>query len=249
MGSLEQAFEMATHPEASATSVSVFANAINAEPNGARDAVYMLLDNIRSPREPVALRALEVLDKLLFEVGPPMQAVVGKFKFLNEMIKMISPKYHENRPEVVVATLCKLLQRWAIALPSQAKINEVYSMLKQQNISFPPVDEETKRIARENAPKQPQRFSDRPSPLEEEDAAKAKLLEKLLKSTDPNDLMKANKLIKRMVKKVGTLREVVVSACVRLPACVSACVCLCLFLPVRIRLLPLFDNCAAWFAG
>ena len=36
------------------------------------------------------------------------------------------------------------------------------------------------------------------SPLEE-DKKKAKLLEKLLKSKDPNDLMKANKLIKKMV--------------------------------------------------
>ena len=44
----------------------------------------------------------------------------------------------------------------------------------------------------------------RVSPLEE-DKKKAALLEKLLKSKDPSDLMKANKLIKKMVELVSDL--------------------------------------------
>lgn len=42
----------------------------------------------------------------------------------------------------------------------------------------------------------------RVSPLEE-DKKKAAMLEKLLKSKDPNDLMKANRLIKKMVELVS----------------------------------------------
>ena len=80
--------------------------------------------------------------------------VIGKFKFLNECIKMVSLKvsrhalqkitlqlsdlslqYHENRPAPVVEKVLFLVQHWARNLPDEPKIKEVYNMLKKQGLT------------------------------------------------------------------------------------------------------------------
>ena len=81
-----------------------------------------------------------------------MHMVIGKFKFLNECIKMVSPKvpaaslaavlahshhcpllqYHENRPAPVIQKVLYLVRIWAHNLPDETKVKEVYNMLKKQ---------------------------------------------------------------------------------------------------------------------
>ncbi|EDQ85495.1 uncharacterized protein MONBRDRAFT_34260 [Monosiga brevicollis MX1] len=203
--SLEKLLEEATRPEAEAANwdvIKAFCDKILEEDDGPRDACFMLLDKIRSPRLNVALRALDVLEACVQQCGPPMHSIVGRFKFLNECIKMVSPKYHENRPEPVVQRVLSLIQTWARNLPNEPKVKEVYNMLKRQGMAF--ADSESspnEHVAvGEGYLGVSQTASERPSPLEH-DERQSKMLQRLLQSKDPNDLRKANKLIQKMVRK------------------------------------------------
>ncbi|XP_014644732.1 PREDICTED: ADP-ribosylation factor-binding protein GGA3 isoform X2 [Ceratotherium simum simum] len=119
---------------------------------------------------------------------------VGKFRFLNELIKVVSPKYLGDRvSEKVKTKVIELLYSWTLALPEESKVKDAYHMLKRQGIvqSDPliPVD-------RTLIPSPPPR----PKNPVFDDEEKSKLLAKLLKSKNPDDLQEANKLIKSMVK-------------------------------------------------
>ncbi|KAK2121553.1 hypothetical protein P7K49_002939 [Saguinus oedipus] len=60
---------------------------------------------------------------------------VGKFRFLNELIKVVSPKYLGSRTsEKVKNKILELLYSWTVGLPEEAKIAEAYQMLKKQGI-------------------------------------------------------------------------------------------------------------------
>ena len=52
----------------------------------------MILDKIRHKNSSVALHALTLLEAVTKNCGPPIHDVVAKFRFLNEFIKMVSPK-------------------------------------------------------------------------------------------------------------------------------------------------------------
>ncbi|CAO2646066.1 ADP-ribosylation factor-binding protein GGA3 [Lemmus lemmus] len=119
---------------------------------------------------------------------------VGKFRFLNELIKVVSPKYLGDRvSEKVKTKVIELLFSWTLALPEEAKIKDAYHMLKRQGIvqSDPPIPMDRTLI-----PSPPPR----PKNPVFDDEEKSKLLAKLLKSKNPDDLQEANKLIKSMVK-------------------------------------------------
>ena len=45
------------------------------------------------PQEREAIQSLAVLEAAVKSCGPVFHTEVGKFKFLNEMIKLVSPKY------------------------------------------------------------------------------------------------------------------------------------------------------------
>nr|XP_006118986.1 ADP-ribosylation factor-binding protein GGA1 [Pelodiscus sinensis] len=118
---------------------------------------------------------------------------VGKFRFLNELIKVVSPKYLGSRtPEKVKLKILELMYSWTLGLPHEVKITEAYQMLKKQGIvkCDPKLPDE--------AP-----FSlppPRPKNIIFDDEEKSKMLARLLKSSHPEDLRAANKLIKEMVQ-------------------------------------------------
>lgn len=65
--------------------------------------------------------------------GNPFQAEVGKFRFLNEMIKLVSPKYLGSQTPVnVKQRVLQLMYVWTIDYPKETKIKEAYDMLKKQ---------------------------------------------------------------------------------------------------------------------
>uniref|UniRef100_A0A2I3MIM4 Golgi associated, gamma adaptin ear containing, ARF binding protein 3 n=1 Tax=Papio anubis TaxID=9555 RepID=A0A2I3MIM4_PAPAN len=95
--------------------------------------------------------------------------------------------------EKVKTKVIELLYSWTMALPEEAKIKDAYHMLKRQGIvqSDPPIP-----VDRTLIPSPPPR----PKNPVFDDEEKSKLLAKLLKSKNPDDLQEANKLIKSMVK-------------------------------------------------
>ncbi|XP_001496096.1 ADP-ribosylation factor-binding protein GGA3 isoform X4 [Equus przewalskii] len=171
-----------------------FCDQINKELEGPQIAVRLLAHKIQSPQEWEAVQALTVLEACMKNCGRRFHNEVGKFRFLNELIKVVSPKYLGDRvSEKVKTKVIELLYSWTLALPEESKIKDAYHMLKRQGIvqSDPliPVD-------RTLIPSPPPR----PKNPVFDDEEKSKLLAKLLKSKNPDDLQEANKLIKSMVK-------------------------------------------------
>uniref|UniRef100_A0A8D2INP4 Golgi associated, gamma adaptin ear containing, ARF binding protein 3 n=1 Tax=Urocitellus parryii TaxID=9999 RepID=A0A8D2INP4_UROPR len=171
-----------------------FCDQINKELEGPQIAVRLLAHKIQSPQEWEAVQALTVLEACMKNCGRRFHNEVGKFRFLNELIKVVSPKYLGDRvSEKVKTKVIELLYSWTMALPEEAKIKDAYHMLKRQGIvqSDPPIPMDRTLI-----PSPPPR----PKNPVFDDEEKSKLLAKLLKSKNPDDLQEANKLIKSMVK-------------------------------------------------
>lgn len=67
--------------------------------------------------------------------GRAFHAEIGKFRFLNEMIKLVSPKYQGNStPEAVNQKILQLLYNWTRDYPRETKIKEAYEMLRKQGV-------------------------------------------------------------------------------------------------------------------
>ncbi|KAL4647977.1 ADP-ribosylation factor-binding protein GGA3 [Arapaima gigas] len=171
-----------------------FCDQINKELEGPQIAVRLLAHKIQSPQEWEAIQALTVLEACMKNCGRRFHNEVGKFRFLNELIKVVSPKYLGDRvSEKVKRKVIEMLFSWAVALPDEAKINEAYQMLKRQGIVT--IDPEIP-VDKTLIPSPPARPKNPVFDNEE----KSKLLAELLKSKKPEDLQEANRLIKNMVK-------------------------------------------------
>ncbi|KAM4603250.1 ADP-ribosylation factor-binding protein GGA3a [Polymixia lowei] len=171
-----------------------FCDQINKELEGPQISVRLLAHKIQSPQEWEAIQALTVLEACMKNCGGRFHNEVGKFRFLNELIKVVSPKYLGDRvSEKVKTKVIEMLYSWTVSLPDEAKISEAYQMLKRQGIVS--VDPEVP-LDSTLIPSPPQR----PKNPVFENEEKSRMLAELLKSKKPEDLQEANRLIKNMVK-------------------------------------------------
>ncbi|XP_039621531.1 ADP-ribosylation factor-binding protein GGA1 isoform X1 [Polypterus senegalus] len=193
-------------------SIRVFCEQLNKELEGPQLATRLLAHKIQSPQEWEALQALTVLETCMKNCGKRFHNEVGKFRFLNELIKVVSPKYLGTRaPEKVKLKILELMYSWTVGLPDETKIADAYQMLKKQGIvKQDPILPDDKPLP----PPPP-----RPKNAIFEDEEKSKMLSRLLNSTHPEDLRAANRLIKEMVqedqkrmekisKRVAAIKEV-----------------------------------------
>ncbi|XP_021071832.1 ADP-ribosylation factor-binding protein GGA1 [Mus pahari] len=193
---LEARINRATNPlnkELNWASINGFCEQLNEDLEGPPLATRLLAHKIQSPQEWEAIQALTVLETCMKSCGKRFHDEVGKFRFLNELIKVVSPKYLGSRTsEKVRSKILELLYSWTVGLPEEVKIAEAYQMLKKQGIvkSDPKLPEDA------IFPLPPPR----PKNVIFEDEEKSKMLARLLKSSHPEDLRAANKLIKEMVQ-------------------------------------------------
>uniref|UniRef100_A0A2K5EU82 Golgi associated, gamma adaptin ear containing, ARF binding protein 1 n=1 Tax=Aotus nancymaae TaxID=37293 RepID=A0A2K5EU82_AOTNA len=193
---LEARINRATNPlnkELDWASINGFCEQLNEDFEGPPLATRLLAHKIQSPQEWEAIQALTVLETCMKSCGKRFHDEVGKFRFLNELIKVVSPKYLGSRTsEKVKNKILELLYSWTVGLPEEVKITEAYQMLKKQGIvkSNPRLPDDT------TFPLPPPR----PKNVIFEDEEKSKMLARLLKSSHPEDLRAANKLIKEMVQ-------------------------------------------------
>lgn len=73
-------------------------------PDGYQTAAHALAMRVHSPNPRVALLALDMLNMIMRNGDVYFQAEIGKFRFLNELIKLVSPKYLATRTPVEVRT-------------------------------------------------------------------------------------------------------------------------------------------------
>uniref|UniRef100_A0A3Q3EID4 Golgi associated, gamma adaptin ear containing, ARF binding protein 3 n=1 Tax=Labrus bergylta TaxID=56723 RepID=A0A3Q3EID4_9LABR len=171
-----------------------FCDQINKELEGPQISVRLLAHKIQSPQEWEAIQALTVLEACMKNCGRRFHNEVGKFRFLNELIKVVSPKYLGDKvSEGVKIKVIEMLYSWTMSLPDEAKICEAYQMLKSQGI----VSEDPEIPLDATLIPSP---SPRPKNPVFDDEKKSKRLSELLKSKKPEDLQEANRLIKNMVK-------------------------------------------------
>lgn len=111
---------------------------------------------------------------------------IGKFRFLNELIRLVSPQYDGSRtPKKVKDKILDLLLLWTHTYPNETKIKEAYDMLLKRGVKH----ESAKGVEIK-----------RRDQGEPELAAK---LKGLLQSTRTTDHQAANLLIQNMVKEVS----------------------------------------------
>ncbi|XP_068605556.1 ADP-ribosylation factor-binding protein GGA1 [Brachionichthys hirsutus] len=213
--SLESRINRATNPlnrDTDWISIHAFCDQLNNDLEGPQLATRLLAHKVQSPQEWEALQALLVLETCMKSCGKRFHSEVGKFRFLNELIKVVSPKYLGSRsPEPVKKKVLELIYSWTLGLPDEAKISDAYQMLKKQG------------IIKQDPELPPDKLLNLPPPRPKnaifEDEEKSKTLSRLLNSSHPDDLKAANKLIKEMVqedqkraeklsKRVNTIHEV-----------------------------------------
>ncbi|XP_035759444.1 ADP-ribosylation factor-binding protein GGA2 isoform X2 [Egretta garzetta] len=141
-----------------------------------------------------ALHALTVLETCVNNCGERFHNEIAKFRFLNELIKVLSPKYYGTwSSEKVKSRVTEVIFSWTVWFPQEVKIRDAYQMLKKQGI----VKEDPKLPEDKILPPP----SPRPeSSIFDTDEENSKLLARLLKSSHSEDLQAANRLIKSMIK-------------------------------------------------
>uniref|UniRef100_A0A8C7YJ28 Golgi associated, gamma adaptin ear containing, ARF binding protein 3b n=1 Tax=Oryzias sinensis TaxID=183150 RepID=A0A8C7YJ28_9TELE len=137
---------------------------------------------------------VQVLEACMKNCGKRFHREVGRYRYLNELVKLVSPMYvGASTPEKVKKRIIEMLCSWRVAFPNETKINDAYTALKKQGLVTHepelPVDK-TLIPSPPTRPKHPV--------FDNEDMGK--LLAELLRSKNPEDLQEANRLIKNMVK-------------------------------------------------
>jgi hypothetical protein len=211
---LEALLLEATNPANPVTDVNLvkqFCDTVGRTSEGPLLAARLLGHRIQSPQDQEALHALvilgvrgargvsnhyyrlqAVLEATVKSCGPVFHAEVGKFRFLNEMIKLVSPKYLGlQRPQHVKQKVIELLFRWTKDIPEEKKIEEAYGLLKAQGVVGADPDYVTTAVFAASLPP-------REAELDEEQQKK---LQKLLHSNNLEDLQTANMMIKSIVSK------------------------------------------------
>ncbi|XP_078807690.1 ADP-ribosylation factor-binding protein GGA3 isoform X2 [Oryzias latipes] len=220
--SLESWLNKATHPtnrQEDWEYIIGFCDQVNRELEGPQIAVPLLLHKICS-QEWEALQALtvgsschqahfcpkltqpsmqimcyvQVLEACMKNCGKRFHREIGRYRYLNELVKLVSPMYvGASTPEKVKKRIIEMLCSWRVAFPNETKINDAYTALKKQGLVTHepelPVDK-TLIPSPPTRPKHPV--------FDNEDMGK--LLAELLRSKNPEDLQEANRLIKNMVK-------------------------------------------------
>ncbi|KAM3863441.1 ADP-ribosylation factor-binding protein GGA3 [Diretmus argenteus] len=195
--SLESWLNKATHPtnrQEDWEYIIGFCDQINKELEGPQIAVKLLVHKIHSPQEWEAIQALTVLEACMKNCGRRFHNEIGKYRFLNELIKVVSPKYlGDSVPEKVKTKIIEMLYSWTVAFPGEAKISEAYQTLRRQGLVASDPELPLDKTLIPSPPTRPK------NPVfENEDMGK--LLAELLRSKNPEDLQEANRLIKNMVK-------------------------------------------------
>ncbi|XP_010074285.1 PREDICTED: ADP-ribosylation factor-binding protein GGA2, partial [Pterocles gutturalis] len=149
-------------------------------------APRLLAHKIQSPQEREALHALTVLETCVNNCGERFHSEIAKFRFLNELIKVLSPKYYGTwSSERVKSRVTEVLFSWTVWFPQEVKIRDAYGMLKKQGIvkEDPKVPED--KILPPPSPRSQNSIFDA-------DEEKSKLLARLLKTKHVHWLQEPN---------------------------------------------------------
>ncbi|XP_059618149.1 ADP-ribosylation factor-binding protein GGA1 [Phlebotomus argentipes] len=192
---LDQMIERATNPSSSDLEISAmdaFCYAVRSDPSTTTIATKLLAERIQSMNKKEALNALELLEECMARCGEDFRAKVGTFRFLNELIKLVSRKYNgDTTDKEVKDKILDLMLLWTVDYPAETKIQESYEMLLKQGIKHEPMQ----AIKPSSAPAKPPPKASKPP----EDPNTVKF-QQLLCSKNPADIQAAKLMMVNMVK-------------------------------------------------
>ncbi|XP_072225861.1 ADP-ribosylation factor-binding protein GGA3 isoform X2 [Leuresthes tenuis] len=171
-----------------------FCDQVNRETDGPQTALQLLIRKIYFSQEWEALQALTVLEACMKNCGRRFQYEIGRYRFLNELVKLVSPRYvGTSTPEKVKRKIAEMVYSWTIAFPNETKIRKAYHVMKLYGLVTDHPEHPVDRTLIPSPPPRPKH-----PVFDNEDMGK--LLAELLRSKNPEDLQEANRLIKNMVK-------------------------------------------------
>ncbi|KAM3184432.1 hypothetical protein ACTXT7_008384 [Hymenolepis weldensis] len=166
---------------------------INIDPHGPELALRLLAHKIQSPVEKEALSSLVILDLCVQNCGPNFHQELGKFRFLNEIMKVLLPKHLGLNTSPSVREKCIMLMFvWQRDFGDKyPKLREAYQALKAQNV----ITEDP--VIQDDSERNRERMANR-TDIFKNSRYKDKLA-RLLKSKNPEDFREANAIIKNIV--------------------------------------------------
>uniref|UniRef100_A0A2M4BF51 Putative cytosolic sorting protein/adp-ribosylation factor effector gga n=1 Tax=Anopheles marajoara TaxID=58244 RepID=A0A2M4BF51_9DIPT len=117
--------------------IDQFCLTLKKDPSRMSTARELLVNRIQSTNAKESLLALEALEECMESLGREFRSEINKFRFLNELIKMVSKKYNgEQTPREVSERILNILLTWTNKYePCECdKIQEAYNLLASQGI-------------------------------------------------------------------------------------------------------------------
>lgn len=126
---------------------------------------------------------------------------IGKFRFLNELIRLVSPQYGgATTSKKIKDKILDLLLLWTHTYPHETKIKEAYDMLLKRGVKH----EHVKGVVVPNANGANANGAEtNEAKRDQAEPELAARLKGLLHSSRPADIQAANLLIQNMVKEVS----------------------------------------------
>uniref|UniRef100_A0A182LT63 VHS domain-containing protein n=1 Tax=Anopheles culicifacies TaxID=139723 RepID=A0A182LT63_9DIPT len=186
----------AVHPnnhDLDVSAIDQFCLTLKKDPSKMSIARELLVSRIQSTNTKESLLALEALEECMESLGREFRSEINKFRFLNELIKMVSKKYNgDQTPREVSDRILNILLTWTNKYdPCDCdKIQEAYNLLATQGIQH-----RSQQNVIIRGP--PVRHPDERGPALDKEQQK---LKQLISSGKPENFEKANLLIQNLYR-------------------------------------------------
>ncbi|XP_053681406.1 ADP-ribosylation factor-binding protein GGA1 [Anopheles nili] len=193
---LEGYLRKAVHPnnhDLDVSAIDQFCLTLKKDPSKMSIARELLVNRIQSTNTKESLLALEALEECMDSLGREFRSEINKFRFLNELIKMVSKKYNgDQTPREVSERILNILLTWTNKYdPCDCdKIQEAYNLLATQGIQH---RSQQNVILRGPATRN---MDERSQALDKEQQK----LRQLISSGKPENFEKANLLIQNLYR-------------------------------------------------
>ncbi|KAH8307503.1 hypothetical protein KR018_005581 [Drosophila ironensis] len=133
---MEEMLDRATNPakeRLDELGVQMFCIVVKSNPRLVHKAQEMIVAKVRSTSVSEATRAISILEECMTQCGDDFQDEVAKFRFLNELIRLVSRKYKgAETPHEVKQRIMECLLLWTTEFPHRQKIRDAYDMLRKE---------------------------------------------------------------------------------------------------------------------
>ncbi|KAH8421402.1 hypothetical protein KR009_004116 [Drosophila setifemur] len=133
---MEEMLDRATNPakeRVDELGVQMFCIVVKSNGHLVHKAQEMIVAKVRSANITEATRAISLLEECMTQCGDDFQDEAGKFRFLNELIRLVSRKYKgAETPHEVKQRIMECLLLWTTEFPQRQKIRDAYDMLRKE---------------------------------------------------------------------------------------------------------------------